>query len=64
MTAMRVDGEMRRQGERPLVEPLRAQRFVTKWLIAVPMGIRCGSKKQSIPSTSKINASPTMPAPL
>jgi hypothetical protein len=58
MAAMRVDGEMRRQGERSLIEPLRAQRFVAKWLIA-PMGVRCGRKKQSILRSSKISASTT-----
>jgi hypothetical protein len=29
-----IDGEMRRQGERPLIEPLGAQRFFTEGLIA------------------------------
>jgi len=59
MAAMRVDREMRREGERPLIEPLGAQRFVAKWLIAVPMGVRGGRKKQSILQSSKINASTT-----
>jgi hypothetical protein len=31
----RVDREAGREGKRPLVEPLGAQRFVSKWLLAV-----------------------------
>jgi hypothetical protein len=38
MLAVRIDGEVRREGERPLIEPLGAQRFVAKRLIAVPFG--------------------------
>jgi hypothetical protein len=34
--APRIDREIRRQGERPLIEPLGAQRFFAKWLIASP----------------------------
>jgi hypothetical protein len=37
--AARIDGEVGRQGERPLLEPLGAERFFTKWLIAGP-GVR------------------------
>ena len=35
VTPPRVDRETCRQGERPLIEPLGAQRFVAKWLLAV-----------------------------
>jgi hypothetical protein len=34
--AARIDREVGRQGERPLFEPLGAQRFFTKRLIAGP----------------------------
>jgi hypothetical protein len=33
-----IDGEMRRQGERSLIEPLGAERFVAKGPIAVTIG--------------------------
>jgi hypothetical protein len=33
-----IDRQVRREGERPLLEPLRAERFVAKRLIAVPIG--------------------------
>jgi hypothetical protein len=31
---LRIDGEIRREGERALVEALGAERFLAKWLIA------------------------------
>jgi hypothetical protein len=45
--SLRVDREIRRQGERPLIEPLGAQRFVTKWLIAFPNSRSCGREEQA-----------------
>ena len=48
MAPARVDRETGGQGERPLIEPLGAQRFVTKWPIAVPIPFAPAVKKQTI----------------
>ena len=34
MAPLRIDREVRRQGERPLIEPLGAERFLTEGLVA------------------------------
>jgi hypothetical protein len=39
VAALRVDREIRRQGERPLFEPLGAERFFAEWLIAGPIDV-------------------------
>jgi len=39
VTPLRIDREIRRQGERPLVEALGAERFLSKRLIAGPIVI-------------------------
>jgi len=46
VTAPRIDREIGRQGERPLLEPLRAERFFAEWLIAGPIDFVPGMKKQ------------------
>jgi hypothetical protein len=40
MPPLRAEGVMRCEGERPLIEPLGAQRFVTKGLFAVEVSLR------------------------
>jgi hypothetical protein len=54
--AARIDRKAGREGERPLFEPLRAQRFFAKWLIAGPM-IRRPRVKKQVTLQSKIGAS-------
>jgi hypothetical protein len=54
--APRIDGEVRREGERPLIEPLGAQRFFAKWLMASPYVGSPGVEKQAT-LQSKILAS-------
>jgi len=44
---LRVDREIRRQGERPLIEALGAERFLAKWLIRRTIVIDPGMKKQA-----------------
>jgi hypothetical protein len=48
MTALRIERVMRGERERPLIEPLGAQRFVTKWLFAVEVCFRRCLKQQGI----------------
>jgi len=45
--APRIDREVGREGERSLFEPLRAERFFTKRLIADPNVRRPGMEKQA-----------------
>jgi hypothetical protein len=54
--AARIDREARREGKGALFEPLRAQRFFTKRLIAGPM-IRRPRMEKQVTLQSKIGAS-------
>jgi len=45
--AARIEREVGREGERPLFEPLRAERFFAKRLIASPNVRRPSMKKQT-----------------
>ena len=45
----RIDRETGRQGERPLIEPLGAQRFVAKWPIAFPNSRARSREEQTEP---------------
>jgi hypothetical protein len=47
--ALRIDREVRRQGERPLIEALGAERFLTEGLIARTIFIYPGMKEQDKP---------------
>ena len=40
VAALRIDRVMRREGERPLIEPLGAERFVAEGLFAVEVRLR------------------------
>jgi hypothetical protein len=44
---LRVDREIRRQGERPLIEALGAERFLAKWLIRRAIVIDPRMEKQT-----------------
>jgi hypothetical protein len=44
---LRVDREIRREGERPLIEALGAERFLSKWLIRRAIVINPGMEKQA-----------------
>jgi hypothetical protein len=63
MAALRIERVMGREGERSLVEPLGAQRFVTKGLFAVEVRVRGCLKQQGNSLPSKISASPAAAKP-
>jgi hypothetical protein len=46
---LRIDGEVRRQGERPLVEALGTERLLSEGLIAATIVIDPGMEEQVIP---------------
>jgi hypothetical protein len=46
--ALRVDREIRREGERPLIEALGAERFLAKWPIRRTIVIDPGMEKQAL----------------
>jgi hypothetical protein len=46
---LRIDREIRREGERPLVEALRAERFLAEGLVAGTIVIDPGVEEQVIP---------------
>ena len=47
VAALGIDREVRRQGERPLIEALGAERFLTEGLIARTIFIDPGMKEQN-----------------
>jgi len=56
VTALRIDREIRGEGERPLIEALRAERFLSKRLIADPIVVDPRMEEQVV-SLFQINAS-------
>jgi hypothetical protein len=44
---LRVDREIRRESERPLIEALGAERFLAKWLVRRAIVIDPGMEKQA-----------------
>jgi hypothetical protein len=48
VTPFRIDREIRRQGERPLIEALGAERFLTEGLITRTIGFDPGGEVQVI----------------
>jgi hypothetical protein len=49
----RIDREIRRERERPLIEPLRAERFLAERLIAGTIVVNPGVEEQVIPLFQK-----------
>jgi hypothetical protein len=50
---LRIDREIRRQGERPLIEALGAERFLTEGLVARTIVIGPSMEEQAIPLFQK-----------